>query len=406
MKFSKNVRLSFAALMLNKSRLVFSILGMAVGIAAVITTLSIGEGAKEKALTPIKSMGNNILVINPAKTKEVYRDKQKPTTVTTLRMNDVESLSELSHLKYISPFQQTSGSIKYEGQTLKGLIQGVSEDYITMRDYKFMKGSGLTSDDNHSLEKVAVLGFVTADKLFKGEDPIDKIIYINNIQFRVIGVLQMKGLESEMGNIDNVAIIPVKTYLRRVSNLDYLGQIYLSANEQNNCLSLEQEARQVLRENHKLEYQQKEDDFVIVNQLSSIKAAEETSKGFNLLIIAVAAISLIIGGVGILALMILAVKERVTEIGLRISVGAKKRDIIVQFLSESLIIGIIGSLAGTVLGIVFSILTNYFSSWETKLSWQGIFIPFLFSLLMGLIFGAFPAYRAANLNPVEALRSE
>jgi putative ABC transport system permease protein len=203
-----------------------------------------------------------------------------------------------------------------------------------------------------------------------------------------------------------VAIIPIKTYLRRVSNLDYLGQIYMSADEQNNCLSLEQDARTVLRENHRLEQQQKEDDFIIVNQLSSIKAAEETSKGFNLLIIAVAAISLVIGGVGILALMILAVKERVTEIGVRISVGAKKREIIVQFLSESLIIGVIGSLSGTVLGIIFSILTNYFSSWETKLSLQGIIIPFLFSLLMGLIFGAFPAYRAANLNPVEALRSE
>jgi putative ABC transport system permease protein len=406
MKWSNNIKLSYTALLLNKSRLVFSILGMAVGIAAVITTLSIGEGAKEKALGPIKSMGTNLLVINPAKTKEVFRDKQKPVTFTTLRMKDIENLSGLNNLKFISPFQQLNGTIKYQGQTIKSLIQGVSEDYLTMRNYKFKTGAVFSSDDNHSMEKVAVLGATSADKLFKDENPIDKTIYINDIQFRVIGVLQVKGLESEMGDIDNVAIIPIRTFLRRVSNLDYLGQIYLSANEQKDSKTLEQDARSILRENHGLEQQQKEDDFVIVNQLNYINAANETASGFNLLIIGVAAISLIIGGVGILALMVLLVKERITEIGLRLSVGAKKRDIIWQFLSESMLIGIAGGFVGAVLGVVFSIITNSLTSWETELTWQGISIPFLFSLLMGLIFGVFPAYKAANLDPVEALRSE
>ncbi len=406
MKWYSNLKLSYTSLLLNKSRLYFSILGMAVGISAVITILSIGEGAREKALGPIKSMGTNLLVVNPAKTKEVFRDKQRPTTVTTLRMKDVESFLDINHLKYISPFQQINGTIRYEGQTIKSLIQGTSEDYTTIRDYKFKAGSIFTSEDNFSMEKVAVLGSMNAELLFKDEDPINKTIFINNIRFRVVGVLQIKGLESEMGNIDNVAIIPIRTFLRRVSNLDYLGQIYISADEQNNCISLEQDTRLILRENHDLEQQRKKDDFVIVNQLSSINAAEETSKGFNILIIGVAAISLIIGGVGILALMIMAVKERIAEIGLRISVGAKRKDILWQFLSESLLIGIIGGLVGVVFGIVFSVLTNNLSSWETKLSWQGIVVPFLFSLLTGLVFGVFPAYTAANLDPVEALRNE
>jgi putative ABC transport system permease protein len=406
MKFSKNLILSYKALIINKSRFVFSILGTSVGIAAVITTLAIGQGAKDKALSPIKSMGINLLVINPAKTKEVFRDKQKPSTFTTLRMKDLEGISGLNHLKYISPFQQISGNAKYQGKTVKLLIQGVTEDYTKIRGYRFKAGFMFCTIDNSNIEKVAVIGSTTAEKLFINENPIDKTIYINNIQFRVIGVLQLKGLESELGNIDNVVIIPIKTFLRRISNLDYLGQIYISADALINCKSIEEGVRSILRENHKLEQWNKDDDFVIVNQFSSLKATEETIKGFNLLIISIASISLIIGGVGILVLMILSVKERIDEIGIRISVGAKKIDILGQFLTESLLIGLLGGLVGTVMGIAFSVLTNNLTSWETKLSWQGIMLPFLFSLLIGFIFGAIPAYRAANLNPVEALKSE
>jgi putative ABC transport system permease protein len=406
MKWSNNIKLSYTSLLLNKSRLMFSIIGMAVGISAVITTLSIGEGAKEKALGPIRSMGNNLLVINPAKTKEVFRDKQKPSTATTLRMKDIESLAVLDHLKYISPFQQISATVRNGGQSLKTLVQGVSEDYITIRDYKMKTGTRFSSEDNQSMARHAILGYKTAELLFADEDPIDKTIYINNIQFRVIGVLQLKGLDSEMGDIDNVAIIPIKPFLRRVSNQDYLGQIYISAEKQEYCTELEQGTRTILRENHRLDQQQKDDDFVIVNQLSSLKAAEESSKGFNILILGVASISLIIGGVGILALMVLAVKERIIEIGLRISIGAKKRQILWQFLSESLMIGIAGGTVGVIFGVIFSVLTNYFSTWETKLSFEGILLPFLFSILTGLVFGAIPAYRAANLDPVKALKSE
>ena len=321
-------------------------------------------------------------------------------------MKDLERLSVLNHLKYISPFQQIQGTAKYQDKSIKLLIQGVSEDYTTMRNYKFKKGFMFGPEEINSMSKVVVLGATAAEMLFKSEDPIDKTIYINNLQFNVIGVLLSKGLESELGDIDNVAIIPIRTFLRRVANVDYLGQIYLSADEQKNCTGIELDVRSILRENHKLEQNGKEDDFEIVNQLSSMKAAEETTKGFNLLVIGVASISLIIGGAGILALMILSVKERTGEIGLRISVGAKKIDIIIQFLTESLLIGIAGGLIGAVLGILFSILTSSFSGWETRLLWQGIFYPFVLSLFIGFIFGVFPAYRAANLNPVEALRSE
>ena len=406
MKWSSNIKLSYKALLLNKSRLVFSVLSVAIGIAAVIVTVSIGAGAREKAIAPIRSMGNNLIVVNPVKTKKIFRDRQTATAVTTFRMTDIESLSELDHLKYISAFQQLNGTIKYEGQTIKALIQGVSVDYLVMRNYKFTSGFNFNSADNHKMEKVVVLGATSSAQLFNGEDPLDKTVFINNIRFRVIGVLQIKGLEAEMGNIDNVAIVPIKTFLRRVSNLDYLGQIYLSADEQKNCETLEAETKNVLRQNHKLDILDKDDDFVIVNQLSSIKAAEETSKGFNLLIIGVAAISLVIGGVGILALMILSLKERIGEIGLRRSVGARKINIVFQFLSESLLLGIAGGISGMVLGLAASFLTNALSSWNTVISWPGIVIPFLMSAFTALIFGAVPAYRAANLDPVEALRNE
>jgi putative ABC transport system permease protein len=406
MKLYRNIKLSIKALLLNRSRTVFSVLGMAVGIAAVIVTVAIGDGARQKALEPIKAMGTNVMIVNSGKLKEVFGRKKQVSNVTTLKLEDAEILSEIEGIEQISPFQQQSLNVKYQDNTISSLIQGVSKEFPELRDYNFRSGRVFTEREALKAEKVAIIGADAVNTLFPNEDPLNKTIFINKNPFRVIGVLQPKGLDSELGNIDNVVMVPIKTALRRLFNLDYLFQIHISVDELENLSKIENEVVSMLRENHRLNKYNKEDDFTIVNQLNAIKASEETSKGFNTLTIGVASISLIIGGIGILAVMILSVRERINEIGLRKSVGAKNFNIIIQFLSEALLLGITGGLLGALLGIIVALLLNSLSDWNTFISWQAIMVSFGFSILTALIFGVFPARQAARLDPIEALRTE
>ncbi len=406
MKLYRNIKLSIAALLINRSRTIFSILGVAIGVAAVIVTVAIGEGAKQKALEPIRAMGTNVLLINSGKVKVVFGRKKQVSNVTTLKPGDIEMLSEIKGVKYISPFQEQKLPVKYKGITISSLIQGVSPEYPVIRNYNVGSGRIFSNIENKKAEKVAVLGSDAANLLFKDKDPINQTLFINKIPFVVIAILGKKGLGAEMGNIDNVVMVPSKTGLRRVFNQDYLSKIYIGVDKLEHLKMVEKEVVHVLRYKHKLDVFDKENDFTIVNQVNEINTSKETAAGFNTLTIGVAAISLIIGGIGILAVMILSVKERINEIGLRKSVGAKNKNIIVQFLSEALILGCTGGLAGIVFGIVVAKILNVFSDWETYISWQAMFISFFFSLLVALLFGIFPARRASLLDPIEALRTE
>ena len=227
MKLYRNIKLSIKALLINRSRTIFSILGMAVGIAAVIVTVAIGEAAKQKALKPIKAMGTNILLINSGKLKIVFGRQKQISNVVTLKPIDVEILSEIEGIKYISPFQEQLLKIKYQEITTSSLVQGVSPEYPEIRNYSLKAGRIFSNDENKLAKKVAVLGSDAANILFRNEDPIDKTIFINKIPFTVIAVLNQKGMGAELGNIDNVVMIPIKTALRRIYNLDYLNKIYI-----------------------------------------------------------------------------------------------------------------------------------------------------------------------------------
>lgn len=406
MKLYRNIKLSTKALLINRSRTMFSILGMAVGITAVIVTVAIGEGAKQKALKPIKAMGTNVLLVNSGKVKTVFGRKKQILNVTTLKLKDVEILSEIEGIQYISPFQEQRMKIKYQDVTTSSLVQGISAEYLLIRNYGLNSGEIFSEEDNKLAKKVAVLGSDVANSLFGKDNAIDQTILINRISFTVIAVLNQKGLGAELGNIDNVVMVPVNTALRRLYNLNYLNKIYIGVDEMENLEVVEKEVTEVLRVNHRLESRNKEDDFTLINQVNEIKASEETAAGFNSLIIGVAAISLLIGGIGILALMILSVKERINEIGLRKSIGAKKKNIIVQFLSEALIMGFAGGIGGIIFGISASYVLNIHSEWDTSILWQAVLISFVFSMFTALIFGVYPAWQAARLDPIEALQAE
>lgn len=406
MKFYRNIKLSTKALLINRTRTIFSTLGMAVGIAAVVVTVAIGQGAKRKALEPIEAAGTNVLLINSGKVKEVFGRKKQISNVTTLKLKDVGPLSEVAGVVKISPFQEQSLKIKYADVTTSTLIQGVTPSYPQIRGYKLKTGRIFNSAENKNSEKVAVIGSDVADNLFKDENPVGKHVKINKIPFEIIGVLQAKGLSSELGNTDNVIMVPNKTAMRRLFNLDYIGKVYIEVDDLRNMEKIENEVTGILRTNHKLNHKNKENDFTLINQINEIKAIEETSKGFNNLTIGVAGISLLIGGIGILAVMLLSVKERINEIGLRKSIGAKTNNIISQFMSESLILGISGGVIGALLGILVSLLLNSLSDWNTFISWQAILASFGFSIAIALVFGVFPARQAAKLDPIEALKAE
>ncbi|MCK9422355.1 MAG: ABC transporter permease [Bacteroidales bacterium] len=406
MKIYRNIKLSIKALLVNKTRTYFSIAGMAVGIAAVTVTVAIGESAKQKALDPIKAMGTNVIVINAGKFTEVFGRAREVTNVTTLKLQDVSVLHKNNSIEKISPFQERLLPVKYQGRSTNSLIQGVSTEYPSIRNYTLNQGEFFTDDQNKMSERLAVLGSQTANNLFKNENPLDKIIYINNIPFTVIGSLNPKGSTSEMGNIDNVVMIPVKTILRRVLNIDYLAKIYLQVREIDHMDITESYITEQLKATHQLKRENEKDDFTIINQLNAIHMSEETSNSFNILILGVAVISLIIGGSGILTVMILSVRERITEIGLRISVGARKRNIVFQFMYESLILGFAGGLTGTILGYLISLVLNKFTDWTTTVSMQALLTSIGFSMIVGLIFGVFPALRAAKSDPINALKAE
>ncbi len=406
MKAFRNIGLSVKALFLNKSRTYLSIAGMAVGIAAVMITMAIGEGAKRKALEPIKAMGANVIVVNAGKYTETFGRKRQIDNVTTLKLSDSESLSICNHVSSISAFQEKQLPIKFGNLATSSLVQGVMPEYPAMRNYTLRAGDFFTKNQNNSSERVAVLGSIAADNIFKNEDPVNKTIYINKIPFKVIGVLNLKGTVNEMGNIDNVVMIPVKTILRRVLNIDYVGKVYLQIDEMANMDKTEKFVIEQLRANHKLNELEKKNDFTIVNQLNTIRATEETSRMFNILILGVAGISLIIGGVGILAVMILSVRERIKEIGLRISVGARKKNIVFQFLFESFMLGSAGGVGGILVGFTAAWILNEFSDWTTYISAYVVVVSILFSMITGLIFGVIPAQRAAKLDPIESLRAE
>lgn len=406
MKFYRNLKLSVTALLNNRSRTVFSIIGMAIGIAAVIVTVAIGEAAKEKAMVPIKAMGTNVINVNAGKFTEVLGRARSVSNVTSLSLQDYTDIKQIECIQQASAFQEAMLSVKHNTTAAKSLIQGVNTSYPDIRNYTLSSGTFFNKVQNQKSEKVAILGSQASEILFPNQNAIGKTIFINRIPFSVIGTLMPKGSEAEIGNIDNVIMVPINTLMRRVLNVDYLSKIYVQAKNMSDMGEIDNELRGLLRANHELNLYNKKDDFTIVNQANAIKTAEETNATFNYLIFGVAAVSLIIGGAGILAVMILSVRERINEIGLRISIGARKWHIVIQFLSESFMLGISGGFLGIIIGYTTATLMNTYSSWQTLVSIDSIVISFGFSIFIGLFFGVFPAMRAASFDPIKALKSD
>lgn len=406
MKLYLRFTIAIESLRTNKLRTSLALLGIVIGIAAVIVMVAVGEGAKKKTLDDIEMMGKNLLIINAGEIKMRHGVPRTRGNVTTLKVKDSKKIVDNStYITIAAPAHFEALDIKYGNGILKSNVVGTTPDYLEVRNFEVVSGDFFSWQDMKSSKRVAVLGKSVAKDLFEGDDPLDQIIKIRKIPFKVIGITKGKGMEVDGQDEDNQIFIPISTALRRVFNQNFISTIYAQVLDKAVMEDAVKEAQSLLRVEHKLP-SYKDEDFTIRNQLELIKAKEETSRTFTMLISGVAAISLLVAGIGILAVMLISVRERILEIGVRRAVGAKKNDILLQFLIESLILSFNGGIVGICLGLVISYGVSYATKWELIVPSSIVLIAFFVSLLIGLFFGVYPARKAASLNPINALKSE
>lgn len=399
------IKIALRALQRNKLRAFLTMLGIIIGVAAVITMMSIGEGSKQSIQSSLSSMGSNMITIMPYSNTPGVR--MAGSSIQSLTLNDVTAIRQnAEHISAISP--QVSSS----GQAIKGAlnwstsIQGVSPEYLDIRKLSVKDGIAFSDEDVRSSAKVCLLGQTVVKNLFSsGESPIGQIIRFNKIPFQVIGILSEKGQSNFGQDQDDIILAPYTTVMKRVLATTYLQNIYASATSEAASDAATEEVSNILRETHRLRASE-EDDFSVRTQAELIQTLNSTSSMLTALLTAVASISLVIGGIGIMNIMYVSVTERTREIGLRMSIGARGIDILLQFLIEAILISVTGGLIGVFLGISASLIVSSALNWPTVISEFSIIISFVVCAVTGIFFGYYPAQKASQLDPIEALRYE
>jgi len=406
-KIYRSIKMSQKALLAHKLRTVLALLGIIIGVSAVIIMVAIGRGAQKEVLGRIEDMGTNLIVVNAGQVRTFAGRQRQTGNVITLTLKDAKAiLLECPSVHLITPVQSKKLQVKYGNIITKTSVVGATPDFREIRNFHVRTGEFFTDEENRASQRVAVLGQSVVTNLFENSDPIGETIRIAKVPFRVIGVLEEKGVDANGVDQDDQILIPINTALRRVFNLTYLSTIYLQANDSESIDSAIAEVTELLRERHHLNRRSKPDDFTIQNQADVLATQKEATETFTMLIGSIAAVSLLVGGIGILAIMLMVIRERTNEIGLRMALGARRKDILTQFLLEASILSIGGGFLGILLGIGGSLTIGLFTIWPASLSMPSIIVAFIFSLLVGLFFGVYPARRASLLDPIEALRSE
>ena len=407
MKFYGTIKVALRQLQINRTRTVFAVIALSIGIAAVITMTAIGNGAKAETVRQFEELGTNLITVNAGKITRVMQRKDSSDRITTLRMRDCDViLDRCDGVREAVPSIAGNVKVKYGNTASLCMVNGVTPPYFRIRNFQIRSGELFTQTDNKFSHRVAVLGSQVSQSLFGNADPVGEIILIGRVPFRVTGVLKAKGVNAEGANLDVQVLIPVMTALRRVFNADYLDRIFVEVDNRSLMKKTETEIISALRDYHRLGIMGKENDFTIDNQLTAIQTAESSSRSFTWLIVGVSALALIVGGIGILAVMLLSVRIRNSEIGLRLSVGAKRTDIVQQFMAESAILGLAGGIAGILAGLTGSGIMALVSSWHIAVSPASVFASLLFSVVTGLIFGVIPARKASQANPITAIQKE
>lgn len=406
MRILNLLKIAFKAIVLNKVRTLLTMLGIIIGVASVIAMLAIGEGSKESIRTTISAMGSNMITIKPGADRHggVRGSRSDSETLTLKNYEAIKQQATL--LNYITPMVDGSGQVISGSNNWPSSIYGVNPDYLKIKVIDLQSGSMFTDADVKSASKVALIGQTIVDNIFpNGEDPVGQMIRFNNIPFKIIGVLEVKGTNTFGQDQDDVIIAPYTTVQKRILAIDHLKEIVASAVSEDDAPNAVLQVTEILREQHKLA-DGEDDDFHVRSMEELISTFSSTSEMLTVLLVAVASISLLIGGIGIMNIMYVSVKERTKEIGLRMAVGAKGADILMQFLIEAILISITGGILGVVLGLVSTVLIEKFLNWPTSVALYSIIISFAVCAVTGIFFGWYPARKAAALDPITALRYE
>lgn len=405
MKLSSNLALSCEILAAHKLRTLLSVTGVVIGVGTVVLVVSAGRGAEQQILDRIRAMGTNLIVVNAGQTRIIAGRQRQTATVTTLETDDADAVAQqCPSVACAAPAMSKKLSTRWEAENANTNVIGITSEGFRIRNIALASGRLFDPDENRARRRVAILGPTVVENLFDGADPIGLRMRIGRVPFEVVGVTAPKGMDANGADQDDLIIIPLETALRRLFNVTHIGSIYVQARSAELLDTAEQEIRELLRQRHRL--RDKPDDFTIQNQATLVDTERETTRSMTLLIGSVAGISLAVGGIGILAVMLISVGERTGEIGLRRAVGARRRDIRTQFLLESGLLAAAGGLLGVIGGVGAAYAVAWLGYWHTAISWHAAAVGLVFSVSVGIVFGIYPAMRAAALEPIEALRAE
>ena len=404
MVFSNLIKVAGKAVILNKMRTFLTMLGIIIGVASVITMLAIGEGSKESIKAQISQMGSNMITIR-AGSERIGGVRIDDGSQQSITIKDVEAISKKAkYIDKVSPIVQKGGQTIHGANNYPSTIFGVYPEYLAIKKLVISKGSMFTERHVNESSKVAVIGQTVVENVFGNEDPIGKTIRFKNTPFLVIGVLESKGENTFGQDQDNVILAPFTTVQKRILAITYINSIVVSAINEESATKAVDEVTQILEKVHNSDGTN--DPFRIMSMEELLTTVSSTTDILTTLLVAVACISLLIGGIGIMNIMYVSVKERTKEIGLRMAVGARGKDILMQFLTEAIFISVSGGVIGVCFGIVATKVITAFTAWPTIITGYSLILSFLVCVLTGIFFGWYPAKKAATLDPIVALRYE
>ncbi len=405
MNIRNTLKVAFRSLYRNALRTFLTMLGMIIGVSCVIAMMAVGQGARDSVQKQISSLGTNVIMIFSQASRRggvaMEAGTGKPFTE-----EDVKALQGLAEVRYVSPNVRTMEQVVAAQQNVRTGILGAYPEYFYIRDFQVDKGVYFTAADNRAAAKVCVIGKTVSDNLFgEGVNPVGQMLRIRNFPFKVVGLLSPKGQNAMGQDQDDVIIAPFNTVQRKLQDSRYIRMIIISAKSSEGIPLTAEKLRALLRERHKLP-DTEEDDFTVRTQTEIADTYSAITKTLSILLASIASISLLVGGIGIMNIMLVSVTERTREIGIRMAVGARGKDVLLQFLVEALMLSFSGGVIGILLGVGASKMLSKSFGWAVAVTPQSIFLSFFFAAAIGVFFGWYPAKKAANMNPIEALRYE
>jgi putative ABC transport system permease protein len=399
------MKIALGALTRNKVRSALTMLGIIIGVASVIAMVSLGQGAQKQVQDQISSMGTNLLIVSAGSQRGAGGVRAGGGTASTITLEDVDAIRQQPAVSAVSPGVTASVTLVAGNQNWTTRAEGVAPSYLGIRNRAVAAGTFFTDSDVRSAARVAVIGKTIADQLMLGSDAVGQMIRVRNLPFRVVGVLAAKGQSSFGQDQDDTLLIPYTTAMKKLLSTQYVPQGYVSAGSTQATFEAETQIGDILRQRHNIRSGQ-DDDFNVRNLTDIAESAEATTRVMTMLLGSIAGVSLLVGGIGIMNIMLVSVTERTREIGIRMAVGAKSKHVRTQFLLESLVLGFTGGVVGIALGIGLSAVTSKVFGWPVITSPTAVVVSALFSMMIGVFFGYYPAKKAAALDPIEALRFE